>query len=184
MPASNGATLARNRYNTDFIGSCFDLITAREHCGRRKVDQLNRLLRVRRHGVHELRPPVPQIVVKRVPSEQTQNKPPEHDRPHREQRISDNAHPTQLVHQSDCMNSADRAYQVPCSIDAHACSSPTGSMLRRTMKTKPELIDQNAIESGRSFHAGLVSERAGRRASVRVQAFRRRRTEPCDHARA
>ena len=30
----------------------------------------------------------------------------------------------------DCMNSADLAYHVPCSMDAQACNSPTGNMLR------------------------------------------------------
>ena len=34
----------------------------------------------------------------------------------------------------DYMNSEERAYQVPCSMDAQACTSPTGSMLRITMK--------------------------------------------------
>src|ERR1700739_4423338 len=43
----------------------------------------------------------------------------------------------------DCMSSAERAYQVPRSMDAQACSIPTGSMLRMTMKIKPKLRDQN-----------------------------------------
>ena len=48
----------------------------------------------------------------------------------------------------DCMNSEERAYQVPCSIDAHACSNPTGSMLRMTMKIKPKFRDQKESFSG------------------------------------
>ena len=48
----------------------------------------------------------------------------------------------------DCMNSAERAYQVPCSIDAHAWSSPTGSMLRMTMKIRPKFRDQKESFNG------------------------------------
>src|ERR1035438_3598598 len=52
----------------------------------------------------------------------------------------------------DCMNSEERAYQVLCSMDAQACSSPTGSMLRITMKIKPKFRDQKESFSGASFH--------------------------------
>src|SRR6185437_11273755 len=52
----------------------------------------------------------------------------------------------------DCMNSEDRAYQVPCSMEAHACNKPTGSMLRMTMKIKPKLRDQKESFNGVSFH--------------------------------
>ena len=52
----------------------------------------------------------------------------------------------------DCMNSAERAYQVPRSIDAHACNSPTGNMLRMTMKINPKFRHQKGELSGVSFH--------------------------------
>ncbi len=51
----------------------------------------------------------------------------------------------------DCMNSADRAYHVPYWIDAQACSSPIGSMLRRAMKLRPIFKHQNEILSGPSL---------------------------------
>ena len=37
-----------------------------------------------------------------------------------------------VVMTSVCMNSADRAYHVPCSTDAHVCKSPIGNMLSTT----------------------------------------------------
>ncbi len=43
-----------------------------------------------------------------------------------------------------CINSADRAYHVPCSTLAQVCINPTGSRLMSTIRASPTLIDQNA----------------------------------------
>ena len=52
-----------------------------------------------------------------------------------------------------CMNSDERAYQVPYSTEAHACISPIGSTLISTISANPILIAQNANVSGPFFHA-------------------------------
>ncbi len=44
------------------------------------------------------------------------------------------------VRRGVCRNSADRAYQVPYSTEAHACMSPTGNMLSTTIAARPTLM--------------------------------------------
>jgi hypothetical protein len=92
--------------------------------------------------------------VKRMTGEQTEYEPTKHDCTECKNRVANHAHPAQFIHKPLCMNSAERAYQVPYSSDAHACSSPTGSTLNSTIRASPQLMDQNAINKGLSFQAG------------------------------
>src|SRR5689334_22544630 len=50
-----------------------------------------------------------------------------------------------------CKNSAERAYQVPCSTDAHVCIKPIGNKENKTIAASPRLIDQKAAFNGHSF---------------------------------
>ena len=58
------------------------------------------------------------------------------------------------------MNSALRAYQYPCSTEAHVCIRPTGSKLRRHMAIKPPLSAQNENRSRPSFHSNAGHQHA------------------------
>ena len=60
----------------------------------------------------------------------------------------------------DCMNSAERAHQVPCSMDAQACRRPTGSMLRMTMNIEPEFRAQKESFSGIRLENNILFPRA------------------------
>ena len=64
-----------------------------------------------------------------------------------------------------CRNSAERAYQVPRSIDAQACMMPMGNMLSTTMNTRPALMSQNEVFRMPSFH-GRPGRRTRRQKSV------------------
>ena len=59
------------------------------------------------------------------------------------------------------MNSLLRAYQYPCSTDAHVCINPTGSRLSTHIASKPPFNAQNDTRSQPSFHARPGGQRVG-----------------------
>ena len=61
---------------------------------------------------------------------------------------------------SVCMNSLLRAYQYPCSTDAHVCINPAGSRLSTHIASKPPFNAQNASRSASrlSMHDRVASE--------------------------
>ena len=59
------------------------------------------------------------------------------------------------------MNSLLRAYQYPCSTDAHVCINLTGSRLSTHIASKPPFNAQNDRRSQPSFHALPGGQRVG-----------------------